>query len=164
MGIVIEYAASTGKPAWQQPDGLSWDYSQFGSTTPSASLSGNIIDIPLVFESRFAGHGAPDHWMINGKSYPNTETIPLTRGQRYRLIFKNPTSDDHPVHLHRHSFEIRKLPKNPDSRGIIKDVVLVESKTEVEVEFTADNPGLTLFHCHQQNHMDEGFMMLFRYA
>ena len=164
MGIVVEYAASTGKPAWQQPDGLSWDYGQFGSTTPSASLSGNIIDIPLVFESRFAGHGAPDHWMINGKSYPNTETIPLTRGQRYRLIFKNPTSDDHPVHLHRHSFEIRKLPKNPDSRGIIKDVVLVESKTEVEVEFTADNPGLTLFHCHQQNHMDEDFMMLFRYA
>jgi FtsP/CotA-like multicopper oxidase with cupredoxin domain len=42
--------------------------------------------------------------------------------------------------------------------------VLVESKTEVNVEFTANNPGLTLFHCHQQNHMDEGFMMLFRYA
>ncbi len=37
-------------------------------------------------------------------------------------------------------------------------------RTQVEVEFTANDPGLTLFHCHQQNHMDAGFMMLFRYA
>jgi len=35
---------------------------------------------------------------------------------------------------------------------------------ETWIEFTADDPGLTLFHCHQQDHMDMGFMMLFRYA
>ena len=35
---------------------------------------------------------------------------------------------------------------------------------EVEVDFTADNPGLTLFHCHQQLHMDFGFMTLFDYV
>ena len=51
-----------------------------------------------------------------------------------------------------------------DSRGIMKDVVLVDSQTRAEVEFTADNPGATLFHCHQQNHMDLGFMMLLDYA
>jgi FtsP/CotA-like multicopper oxidase with cupredoxin domain len=32
------------------------------------------------------------------------------------------------------------------------------------VVFTANNPGKTLFHCHQQDHMDSGFMMLFDYA
>jgi hypothetical protein len=32
------------------------------------------------------------------------------------------------------------------------------------VDFVADNPGLTLFHCHQQLHMDFGFMTLFYYA
>jgi FtsP/CotA-like multicopper oxidase with cupredoxin domain len=42
--------------------------------------------------------------------------------------------------------------------------VLVDANSQVEVEFTADNPGATLFHCHQQNHMDMGFMMLFHYA
>jgi FtsP/CotA-like multicopper oxidase with cupredoxin domain len=163
-GIVVEYAGSTAKPAWQQPENLIWDYGQFASTTSAPSDPGNIIDIPLVFESRFAGHGAPDHWMINGKSWPETGAAPLTHGQRYRLQFKNPSSDDHPVHLHRHSFQLRSLPKNRNIRGILKDVVLVEAKTEVHVEFTADNPGVTLFHCHQQNHMDEGFMMLFHYA
>jgi FtsP/CotA-like multicopper oxidase with cupredoxin domain len=164
MGIVVEYANSAGKPTWQQPENLLWDYSQFASTTPAPSAPGNIIDIPLVFESRFAGHGAPDHWMINGKSYPDTGVAPLIHGQRYRLQFKNPSSDDHPVHLHRHSFELRSLPNHPDIRGILKDVVLVQAKSELHVEFTANNPGATLFHCHQQNHMDEGFMMLLHYA
>jgi FtsP/CotA-like multicopper oxidase with cupredoxin domain len=49
-------------------------------------------------------------------------------------------------------------------RGLVKDVVLVGAQSQVDVEFIADNPGMTLFHCHQQNHMDAGFMMLFRYA
>ena len=164
MGVVVEYSGSSAKPLWQQPEDLIWDYSQFASTTPAAPSAGNLIDIPLVFESKFAGHGAPDHWTINGKSWPNTETITLTGGQRYRLQFKNRSSDDHPVHLHRHSFELRNLAKHHETGGIIKDVVLVEAQTEMAVEFTANNPGSTLFHCHQQNHMDMGFMMLFRYA
>jgi len=164
LGIVVEYAGRTGKPVWQQPENLLWDYSQFAATDPASSPARNIIDIPLVFESKFAGHGAPDHWTINGKSWPETSAAPLVHGQRYRLQFKNPSSDDHPVHLHRHSFELRCLPKNPNTHGILKDVVLVEAKTELHVEFTADNPGATLFHCHQQNHMDEGFMMLFHYV
>ncbi len=32
---------------------------------------------------------------------------------------------------------------------------------ELELDFVADNPGLTLFHCHQRLHMDFGFMALF---
>ncbi len=39
----------------------------------------------------------------------------------------------------------------------------MEAQTQAEIEFTADNPGATLFHCHQQSHMDRGFMMLFNY-
>ena len=33
---------------------------------------------------------------------------------------------------------------------------------EMEVDFVANNPGLTLFHCHMQLHMDFGFMALLR--
>jgi FtsP/CotA-like multicopper oxidase with cupredoxin domain len=48
--------------------------------------------------------------------------------------------------------------------GVLKDVVLVAAGKKVEAVFTADNPGKTLFHCHQQDHMDSGFMMLFDYV
>ncbi|MBS1800219.1 MAG: multicopper oxidase family protein [Acidobacteria bacterium] len=162
MGVVVEYAGSGGKPVWQQPQMLEWDYLQFGAErSAEASAEVNVTTIPLVFESKFAGHGAMDRWMINGKSYPDTETVGLKQGQRYRLIFRNRSMDDHPVHLHRNTFELRKI-NGRETRGILKDTVLVSAGKEVEVEFTAERAGLSLFHCHQQDHMDMGFMMLFR--
>ena len=45
----------------------------------------------------------------------------------------------------------------------MKDVVVVPARKQVEVDFTADNPGPTLFHCHQQLHMDNGFMTMVQY-
>ena len=164
MGVVVEYEGQSGKPQWVQPETLSWEYGVFGSRAADlAAASGEVVKIPMLFESKFAGHGALNRWMINGKSYPHTDEIKLKEGQRYRLQFKNPSMDDHPVHLHRHSFELRRL-AGVETRGIVKDVVLVGAGTEVEVEFTANNPGATLFHCHQQDHMDMGFMMVFRYV
>jgi FtsP/CotA-like multicopper oxidase with cupredoxin domain len=164
MGIVVEYAGSSGKPQWDQPQQLIWDYLQFAAPGPGPPERSDTVTIPLVFESKFAGHGAMDHWTINGKSYPETDSPILHADQRYRLSFHNRSNNDHPVHLHRHSFELRNLPGHPGVHGILKDVILVDANTQVDVEFTADDPGLTLFHCHQQNHMDAGFMMLFQYA
>ena len=161
MGIAVEYSGQGGKPRWNQPDQLVWDYFKFAGPLPQAQPA---TDIPLVFESRFAGHGAMDRWTINGRSYPDTETVTLQRGQRYRLVFKNQSKEDHPLHLHRHLFEVATQYAKDKSRGIRKDTVLVSAGTEMPVTFTADNPGLTLLHCHQQDHMDAGFMMLLRYA
>jgi FtsP/CotA-like multicopper oxidase with cupredoxin domain len=35
---------------------------------------------------------------------------------------------------------------------------------ELALDVVADNSGRTLFHCHQQLHMDFGFVALFDYA
>jgi FtsP/CotA-like multicopper oxidase with cupredoxin domain len=32
----------------------------------------------------------------------------------------------------------------------------------IDIDFTANQPGLSLFHCHQQLHMDFGFMALLK--
>jgi FtsP/CotA-like multicopper oxidase with cupredoxin domain len=77
---------------------------------------------------------------------------------------KNNSVDEHPLHLHRHTFEVRRIGKTRELSGLMKDVVLAPPNLTTEVEFVANNPGLTLFHCHQQDHMDRGFMMVFRYA
>ena len=164
MGIALEYSGSSGQPRWDQPEALSWDYLRFAASGQATSSETDIVTIPLVFVSKFAGHGAMDRWTINGKSYPDTDSPTLTAGRRYRLAFINRSTNDHPVHLHRHSFELRRLPGQPETHGVLKDTVLVDANTQLDVEFTADDPGATLFHCHQQNHMDAGFMMLFRYA
>ena len=31
MGIAVEYAGSSGKPRWNQPEDLVWDYCQFAA-------------------------------------------------------------------------------------------------------------------------------------
>jgi len=173
MAIVVEYANQTGSPQWRQPGALIWNYEQFAAGQSADEPADSPIIIPLLFESKFRGHGSMEGWTINGKSYPESRAEPLKSSRRYRLRFINKSMDDHPLHLHRHSFELRSLgaPLAParmtahrSIRGIIKDVVLIDSQTQAEVEFIADNPGATLFHCHQQNHMDLGFMMLFDYA
>ena len=48
--------------------------------------------------------------------------------------------------------------------GIIKDTVVTPYYGRAVVDFVADQPGLSLFHCHIQQHMDFGFKALFRYA
>lgn len=48
--------------------------------------------------------------------------------------------------------------------GILKDTVNVPRRQSVEIDFVADDPGLTLYRCHMQLHMDFGFMGLMKYA
>lgn len=167
MGIVIEYADSSGKPVWMQPKDLVWNYRQFASSGDAAQNQ-DAKTIELVFDSKFQGHGNEELWRINGLGYPQNSTpgnsAVLQTGQRYRLIMKNKSMDDHPMHLHRHTFEVRRIEDSGEIAGMRKDVVLVRAGGTVEVEFLADNPGKTLFHCHQQDHMDRGFMMVFNYA
>ena len=87
----------------------------------------------------------------------------LQHGKRYRLRMRNASDDIHPMHLHRHTFELTRV-GGVATAGVHKDVVMVGGFQEVDIDFTADQPGLSLFHCHQQLHMDYGFMALFETA
>jgi FtsP/CotA-like multicopper oxidase with cupredoxin domain len=161
MGMVVEYAGQQGEPKWIDPPEVLWRYRPFANSEPVTVQPD--YRIPLLFASRFRGHGDFDYWTINGKSYPETDTPVLQEGKRYRLVMHNKSADDHPIHLHRHTFEVTSLDGKPMS-GLRKDVVVVPANSTAEVDFVAANRGATLFHCHQQSHMDFGFMMLFRYA
>lgn len=161
MGIVVEYANQQGKSKWIEPPETIWDYRRFASVEPPTREPDEII--PLRFESKFHGKGALDTWTINAKSFPDTNNILLREGRRYRLQMINRSTDDHPLHLHRHTFEVTKIDGAALS-GLHKDVLVVPANATAEVDFTADNPGATLFHCHNQTHMDFGFMTLFRYV
>jgi hypothetical protein len=61
----------------------------------------------------------------------------------------------------RHTFEVTHIAGTP-THGLYKDVVMLGGYQARDVDFTADQPGLSLLHCHQQLHMDYGFMMLLR--
>ncbi len=166
MGIVVEYAGSRGKPQWIPPRPFKWNYAHFGSASEPSAEPDQVFE--MLFEKRNAAIDGFNQWTINGKSHPLDQmmTAPafyLHEGRRYRIKMRNASDDIHPVHLHRHSFELTRIAGQPTS-GVMKDVVMVNGYQEAEIDFVANNPGLTLFHCHQQLHMDFGFMTLFGYA
>ena len=164
LGIVVEYAGRTGAPQWEPaPQGV-WDYTAFGRRDDAeASVTEPDEPVPLVFKAKWAGNRWVDHWTINGKEFPKTDPIRVRMNGRYRLIFDNQSDDNHPVHLHRHSFELVKVAGKPTA-NVMKDVVAVPARKQVEVRLVANNPGLSLFHCHMQLHMDFGFMALVDYV
>jgi FtsP/CotA-like multicopper oxidase with cupredoxin domain len=166
MGIVVEYANHKGTPVWVAPPPFKWNYAHFGESAAATQTPDETFEMSFTKDN--AAQEGFNLWKINGVAYPMTEgPVPplfhLKQGKRYRLKMRNASDDIHPIHLHRHSFELSRVAGVPTS-GILKDVVMVDGYQEVEVDFVADNPGLTLFHCHQQLHMDFGFMALFGYA
>jgi FtsP/CotA-like multicopper oxidase with cupredoxin domain len=164
MGIVVEYAGQKGKPVWTPSKPFRWSYARFGATNGAAREPDETIH--MTFTKRNAAEQGFNQWAINEEVFSRgamAATYHLREGRRYRLSMRNASDDVHPIHLHRHSFELTKL-AGQAMAGVMKDVVMIGGYQEAEVDFTADNPGLTLFHCHQQLHMDFGFMALFDYS
>jgi FtsP/CotA-like multicopper oxidase with cupredoxin domain len=161
LGIVVEYAGKTGAPIWKDPSAAEWDYTQFANTAeapkPDDTFTLTFRDIGPQKGSKF------DTWTINNKSWPDVEPLKVQQGKRYRMILRNGSGDQHPIHLHRHTFEITRI-GNKQTSGLKKDVINIMPLDTVAVDFTADNPGDTLMHCHQQLHMDYGFMQLIKYT
>jgi FtsP/CotA-like multicopper oxidase with cupredoxin domain len=161
MGVVLEYAGATGKPQWTPSPPVKWDYTRFGTTELSTLPPDETID--MVFRKDNAALNGFNRWLINDVAFSMASMKPtfhLQRGKRYRLRMRNASDDIHPMHLHRQSFELTKVAGRPTA-GVIKDVIMLGGYQEMEVDFTADSPGLSLFHCHMQLHMDYGFMALF---
>ena len=67
------------------------------------------------------------------------------------MIFRNGSGDQHPTHLHRHTFGVTPIGTKEFS-GLRKDFVNVMPLDFVAVDFVADNPGDTLLHCQQALH------------
>lgn len=164
MGIVVEYAGHSGKPQWAKPGPFRWDYTRFANPGAAVARPDETIDV-LVVKNNGADQGF-NRWTLNGEAFSMQTMKPaytVQQGKRYRLRFRNASDDIHPIHLHRHSFELTYVNGKPTA-GVIKDVVMLGGYQAVEIDFVADNPGPTLFHCHQQLHMDYGFMAMFNYV
>ncbi len=161
MGAVIEYANRQGEPQWTPTAKADWDYTVFARATPAPDPDATIY---LEFAKIPGGHGGYNRWTINGKSWPDTNPLfTVQRGKRYRLVMHNNSGDRHPVHTHRHTFEVAKIGDKSVS-GLMKDTLSMTRYSTVEIDFIADDPGPTLFHCHHQDHMDEGFAGLITYV
>ncbi len=157
MGIVVEYAGNTGNPRWAPPPPFNWDYRRFAAPNPAGAIPPDHT-IEMLIEKHNAADNGFNVWTINARPFSmdtNKPVLDLQLNKRYRLRFRNATDDLHPMHLHRHTFEITCVAGTPTT-GVRKDVAMLGGYQRMEIDFVADQPGLSLLHCHQQIHMTTG--------
>src|SRR5207249_9279102 len=107
LGIVVEYANQRRQPQWVPAGKPSWDYTIFGTPgVQAAAPDASPQTIDMVFEKVPRGLDRFNTYTVNGKVYPHDQEFVLKEGTRYRLVFRNRTDDAHPLHLHRHLFEL----------------------------------------------------------
>ena len=97
----------------------------------------------------------PNFFTINGKAWPETETIRVRVGDQVRVRFVGSGAFAHPMHIHGGPFRIVATDGNPVPPGaqLTKDTVNVSPGERYDVIWTARQPGRWLLHCHINHHL-----------
>ena len=98
----------------------------------------------MIFQKVPSGAGLFNSWTVNGKEYPHDQEFVLKQGGRYRLVFRNRSEDDHPLHMHRHSFEIVEI-NGKATAGIMKDTVMFRATAAPRWTWWPISRGLRYF-------------------
>jgi FtsP/CotA-like multicopper oxidase with cupredoxin domain len=105
-------------------------------------------------------------YTINGKTYPKTDAIQVKKGDKVMVkLVNNSKSDDHPMHLHGHFFQVLSSNGKPvEGSPIVKDTLNLKPGEEYVVAFEADNTGDWMFHCHDLHHASAGMVTHLLYS
>ncbi|KAH7336256.1 Cupredoxin [Rhexocercosporidium sp. MPI-PUGE-AT-0058] len=102
----------------------------------------------------------------------NSNSYVLRHNEVVEIVLINHDDGHHPWHLHGHNFQIidrspADTEYNPSTvvpyskTPVRRDVVQVHSSGYVVIRFRADNPGIQLFHCHIEWHVEAGLVATF---
>ena len=111
------------------------------------------------------GELGADMFLVNGKAHGAIPPLVVAEGERVLIRIINAGHLAHPIHGHGHSFKLVATDGNPVPEGMewVKDTFLVGPAERYDLEFTADNPGVWMFHCHIEHHMANGMMTVIQY-
>ncbi len=101
-----------------------------------ASEETRLTDKPVdrFHDLVLTGSMSPYRWLLNGKTFPDTDPLVVREGERVRLRFQSMAMMFHPMHLHGHTFGLL-------GSGVRKDTVIVRPMETIEVDLDANNPG-----------------------
>ena len=97
----------------------------------------------------------PNYFTINGKAYPETQTVRMRVGETLLVRFIGTNSGFiHPMHIHGGPFRIVETDGNPVPTvgQWVKDTVNVGPGERYDVLWEAREPGKWLLHCHINHH------------
>ncbi|EGW30287.1 uncharacterized protein SPAPADRAFT_63133, partial [Spathaspora passalidarum NRRL Y-27907] len=107
----------------------------------------------------------------------NTNSFVLQPDDVVDIVVNNLDTGKHPFHLHGHAFQVIERHEAVDDSDppvgfnasdhaewpehpMIRDTVFVQPQSYMVLRFKADNPGVWMFHCHIEWHLDQGLAIL----
>ena len=153
---LVRSAAGTSPTASARPAELAGKVLLSTDLTAADAVRLKAKDVDRTHDLLLSGSMAPYRWTIDGKTFPDTDPLPIKAGQRVRLRFQNMSMMFHPMHVHGHTFALVR-------GGARKDTVIVRPMQTVEVDLDADNPGQWATHCHNIYHAETGMMTTLAY-
>ncbi|HVA33325.1 MAG TPA: multicopper oxidase domain-containing protein [Candidatus Baltobacteraceae bacterium] len=138
---------------------------------PSAAERADRDDVE-VLSSWMIQSLSENHFTINGKEYPATTPIEVSKGQRVRIRWINISGESlHTMHTHGHYQRVIARDAEPVRYDDSEDTVSLGPGQRVDVIVTADaQPGTWLVHCHVIDHtedakgMPDGLVTAIHYA
>lgn len=99
--------------------------------------------------------------------YGQVNPFIVSSGDIVDIVINNHDEAIHPFHLHGHQFQIMDRPRSGtgdypgrtngfSKKPPMRDVLAVNAKSYAVLRFKADNPGVFLFHCHIEWHVEMG--------
>lgn len=168
MKAVIEYdGADAGEDKPNETATLSvLDMSQYGQSGQSKFTLDQQYDLAYTMNLGTEQRDGKQVFTINGKTYPDTEKLEVKEGDMVKVrMVNNSKTDDHPMHLHGHFFQVLSKNGKPiEGSPLIKDTLNVKPGEEYVVAFEADNPGDWMFHCHDLHHATSGMVTHLMYT
>ncbi|KAF9155690.1 hypothetical protein BG015_008921 [Linnemannia schmuckeri] len=121
--------------------------------------------VPTLYTALTTGNLSSNPEVYGKYSHP----MVVKHNEWIEIIINNDDPGNHPFHLHGHVFQIvgRSTGKYTAADGPYpgyinttnpsrRDTVLVPSEENVAIRFKANNPGVWLFHCHIEWHLQAG--------
>ena len=118
----------------------------------------------------FTALSAPAAYVMNPAIYGHVNPRILTFNSTIEVTVNNHDTRAHPFHLHGHNFQVLTRGEGgalwpglitPPPYPMKRDTIVVYGGSSVTIRFRADNPGINLFHCHTEWHVENGLTATF---
>ncbi|NCT39878.1 multicopper oxidase family protein [Bacillus sp. EB93] len=167
MKTVIQYDGSSesNDKSNEKEELPVFNFTTYGESTETEFTLDQKYDVEYTMDLNTQMKGNDMAYTINGKTFPDIENLEVSKGDFVKVkLVNNSKSDDHPMHLHGHFFQIlSKNGKPVEGSPIYKDTVNLKPGDKYVVAFKADNPGDWMFHCHDLHHASAGMMNMVKY-
>ena len=114
--------------------------------------------VDRTVDIRLTGNMEKFIWSFDDRKYSEQPVMNFTEGETVRLVFRNETMMNHPIHLHGLWMDLDNGAGEGRPR---KHVVIVPPGRTVSVDITMSAVGRWPFHCHLLYHMTAGMFREF---